>query len=176
MPTTQAQTHPQTAVASPRTLTQVQMSTAAAIEHRAMTMSGNNAMEATDAIDRQYAVSRSSHGSSSPTSSDEEVGVVKLAKQAATMTLTSGKPEASADPNRKLSDRAANIQKMREVSALGKNMSFGPMHARSGSLGGLSRKSDNDDDNDSVPLGGLKRTGGSTTTTAGQQPGGGACR
>ncbi|KAJ1952657.1 hypothetical protein EC988_003432 [Linderina pennispora] len=163
-PMVQVQARVQPMVPPPAARKPVAVSAAAAMAQHATTVSGNNAMEATDVIERQFAISRSSRGSSSPTSSDEEA-MVTLTKQAATMTLTSGKPEPSSDPNRKITDRAANIQRMREASAMGKNMAFGMVHTGNGA-GGFGGNAD--DESDSVPLGGLRRAAGTTT---GQQSG-----
>ncbi|KAJ2883934.1 hypothetical protein H4R27_002432 [Coemansia aciculifera] len=100
------------------------------------------------------AMSHSSNGGSSA-SSEDECGVPKLRSSMTAMSLSGGAPPATSSAAGKLSDRAQHIQKVREASALGKVVAFSKTTY---SAGGVAANGDEgDDEDDLVPLGGLRK-------------------
>ncbi|KAJ2852558.1 hypothetical protein IWW36_000187 [Coemansia brasiliensis] len=86
-----------------------------------------------------------STSSNDGSSSSEDDNTQKLSQSMAAMSLTNAKSQA--ESGMQISDRALHIQKMREASALGKLSIF--------NKSGVSV--DIEDENDSVPLGGLRQ-------------------
>ncbi|KAJ2470438.1 hypothetical protein GGI02_002930, partial [Coemansia sp. RSA 2322] len=98
----------------------------------------------------QVPMSRSSHGGSSA-SSEDEGGVPKLSSSMAAMSLPGGTGHATGIVGGQMSDRAMHIQRVREASAMGKVVAY----AKSAAVPPAGTS--DDDEDDMVPLGGLKR-------------------
>ncbi|KAJ1671830.1 hypothetical protein GGF38_000506 [Coemansia sp. RSA 25] len=127
-----------------------------------MQMAAANRTAFSSAPINQMAMSHSSNGGSSA-SSEDECGVPKLSSSMAAMSLSGGAASATISAGGKMSDRALNIQKVREASALGKTVAFSkPAAAYPASDAGPTAPDDEDDDDDLVPLGGLKKAGNSS--------------
>ncbi|KAJ2672272.1 hypothetical protein GGI25_005199 [Coemansia spiralis] len=88
----------------------------------------------------------------SSTSSANDDGVQKLNSSMAAMSI--GNTSATNDSGKKLSERALNIQKVREASALGKVVAFNRSAIANIEM---------EDETDSIPLGGLRKLGNGST-------------
>ncbi|KAJ2665364.1 hypothetical protein IWW48_000253 [Coemansia sp. RSA 1200] len=103
--------------------------------------------EKTALANQQHPGSPSSRDDSSTSSYNDE-GVQKLSGSMAAMSLGKGGAAEGKGAGNVLSERALYIQKAREASALGRVVTFNLMHAKN---------DDSDDENDTIPLGGLRK-------------------
>ncbi|KAJ2402204.1 hypothetical protein GGI23_000881 [Coemansia sp. RSA 2559] len=99
----------------------------------------------------QQPASPSSNDDSSAASSINDESVQKLNGSMAAMSIGDKGVSGGKDVNNLLSERALHIQRVREASALGKVVTFSRQQ--------VAVDDDTDDENDSVPLGGLRSTG-----------------
>ncbi|KAJ2757616.1 hypothetical protein H4S06_003094, partial [Coemansia sp. BCRC 34490] len=125
--------------------------------------------EKTALANQQHPASPSSRDDSSTSSYNDE-GIQKLSGSMAAMSLGKGGAAEGKGAGNALSERALYIQKAREASALGRVVTFNLMHAKN---------EDSDDENDTIPLGGLRRaddgcvsenTGGAVNALPGAGP------
>ncbi|KAJ2157052.1 hypothetical protein GGF46_004766 [Coemansia sp. RSA 552] len=113
----------------------------------------------------QLAESHSSNEAGSLSSDDGGNGTQNLNSSMAAMTLAGGaKAAGGGNEGIKLSDRARHIHRVREASGLGKLVSFAKP--------GMPGDEEEEDENDLIPLGGLRqmRSGGATPNGGTPQP------